>query len=200
MLGSDGQQCCVRLHGAVEKVTKKKSCKNQPERYLRWRLGVNIQLPVLLADISKSFNATIYMTSSKISFFFSSISFFFSSLAAYGTLFLQFLVCAFFKKIFTSRKMRVTENCIFKSSKDTVRIVCINSMGVRSTQFQRTESRRLHSHGEYSPSLDNMQRRVSSQLGDSNTTRDDYQRETENGRKLAVCRKNLVWCLTSLIT
>ena len=35
-----------------------------------------------------------------------------------------------------------------------------------------------HSHGEYSP------RRVSSQLGDSNTTRDDYQRETENGRKL----------------
>ena len=57
-----------------------------------------------------------------------------------------------------------------------------------------------HSHGEYSPSLDSMQRRVSSQLGDSNTTRDDYQRETENGRKLAVCHKNLVWCLTSVIT
>ena len=41
-----------------------------------------------------------------------------------------------------------------------------------------------HNHDEYSPSLGSMRLRVSSQLGDSNTTRDDYQRETENGRQL----------------
>ena len=42
--------------------------------------------------------------------------------------------------------MGVNENCISYNcilSKDTVRIVRLNLMGVRSTLFQRTESRRL---------------------------------------------------------
>ena len=50
MLGSDGQQCCVRLQGAVEKVKKEKKgirVRTSLSGYLRRRLGVNIHLPGL---------------------------------------------------------------------------------------------------------------------------------------------------------